>query len=53
LYSANGDLTGRVAAFIEKDYASVNFQPTGGMGFSNVLMMKKQPFCFLILQRTG
>ena len=33
LYKNNGDLIGRVAAFFEKNYVSVNFQPTGGMGF--------------------
>ena len=44
LYSANGDLTGRVAAFIEKDYASVNFQPTGGMGFFECIDDEKAAF---------
>ena len=33
LYETNGNLIGRVAAFFEKNYASVNAQPTGGMGF--------------------
>ncbi len=44
LYSANGDLIGRVAAFFEKNYASVNFQPTGGMGFFECIDDKTTAF---------
>ena len=44
LYDDNGEAVGRVAAFIDKIRSAANRQPTGGLGYFEVINDKKAAF---------
>ena len=48
-----GKLIGRIAAFINYKTSKTEKQPTGGIGFLNASMIKKQQICFLIPRKNG
>ena len=53
LYDDSERPIGRVAAFINRNKAFTFRQPTGGMGFLNVSIPKRQPSCYLTRHANG
>ena len=53
LQMSNNNLTGRIAAFIDKNLASSYDQPTGGIGFFECINDKASAIFYSIQQGSG